>query len=199
MMASDALDVSPFRLLQRRGLIVDSVARIPDALDCCRWSYEVVFVDDCSKDKTRADRAIGCRTSHTPSRPSSTRKTRDAAPRLPAACARAEAPSSAISISIWKLTALCAGMHSMRLSEAQTWRPGCAQSVFHALDRSLYSESRIHCAGHTALGVDAGHWKPGSSSSERADSANLRCHEAQHWFWDTEVMVFGARRTPRLS
>jgi len=33
-------------------VIADSVSRILDTLDGCAWSYELIFVDDCSRDST---------------------------------------------------------------------------------------------------------------------------------------------------
>jgi hypothetical protein len=41
-------------------LIDESVEQILEVLDCCRWTYEVIFVDDCSRDSTRE--ATGLRT-----------------------------------------------------------------------------------------------------------------------------------------
>ena len=52
--ASGTPDVSlVLACYNERDVLVDSVAQIVDVLDQTRWSYEIIFVDDCSRDETR--------------------------------------------------------------------------------------------------------------------------------------------------
>jgi len=50
------------------GILSDSVQKIVDVLDSTRFSYEIIFVDDCSEDNTRSliDQLVKKKSDQTP-------------------------------------------------------------------------------------------------------------------------------------
>ncbi|MFN7985356.1 MAG: glycosyltransferase [Vicinamibacterales bacterium] len=187
------LDVSlVLACYNEEGLIVDSVARILDALDCCRWSYEVVFVDDCSKDKTRAliEQLVAAHPTHT---------------FQTIFHAENQGRGATVTRGMRAGRGAIVGYIDIDLEVDPLYVPACIHAIergadvatgmrtykfsMRSIDRYILSRGYIALV-HAALGVDVQDTETGFKFFRKERILPIfDAIEAQHWFWDTEVMV----------
>jgi len=175
-----------------QGIIVESVARILEALDCCKWSYEIVFVDDCSRDKTRAliEQLVAAHPTHT---------------FQTIFHARNQGRGATVTEGMRAGRGAIVGYIDIDLEVDPRYIPSCIRAIeqgadistgmrtykfsMRSLDRYILSRGYIALV-HAMLGVDAQDTETGFKFFRKERILPIfDAIEAQHWFWDTEVMV----------
>lgn len=173
-------------------VIVDSVARILAALDCCRWSYEIVFVDDCSKDDTRAliERLVADYPTHT---------------FQTIFHAQNQGRGATVAEGMRAGRGAVVGYIDIDLEVDPRYVPSCIKAIedgadvatgmrtykfsMRSLDRYILSRGYIWLV-HAVLGVDVQDTETGFKFFRKDRILPIfDAIEARHWFWDTEVMV----------
>lgn len=174
------------------GIIVDSVTRILEALDFCRRSYEIIFVDDCSKDDTRAliERLVAEHPNHTFQTIFHERN---------------QGRGATVMEGMRAGRGAIVGYIDIDLEVDPQYIPACIRAIEHgadvatglrtykfsmrSLDRYILSRGYIALV-HATLGIDVQDTETGFKffCKDRILPV-FDAIEAQHWFWDTEVMV----------
>lgn len=173
-------------------VIEDSVAQIVEVLDNTRFSYEIIFVDDCSKDRTRAliDEAIHRYPDKRMSRIFHERN---------------KGRGGTVAEGIRVAQGHVAGFIDIDLEVHARYIPSCVLAVqngadiavgrriyrFHprSLDRYLMSAGYVWLV-RKLLGVDLNDTETGYKFFRRERILTVLDEtEDQHWFWDTEVMI----------
>jgi len=173
-------------------VIEDSVAEILEVLDGTRYSYELIFVDDCSKDRTRdlIDRLIErypdkrmSRIFHTENR----------------------GRGGAVNDGIRAARGDVAGFIDIDLEVHARYIPSCVNAVrngadiavgrriyklnLRSLDRYVLSTGYVWLV-RRLLGVDLNDTETGYKFFKRERILPVLDEiDDQRWFWDTEVMV----------
>ncbi|HUS71392.1 MAG TPA: glycosyltransferase [Anaerolineae bacterium] len=192
-MSASPVDLSLVLACYNEELVIEgSVADILQVLDDTRYSYEFIFVDDCSKDRTRdlIDRLI----ERYPDKRMSRIFHRENKGR-----------GGTVSDGIRAAHGDVAGFIDIDLEVHARYIPSCVTAVEHgadiavgrrvyklnlrSLDRYLMSAGYIWLV-RRFLGVDLNDTETGYKFFKRERILPLLDEiEDQHWFWDTEVMV----------
>jgi glycosyltransferase involved in cell wall biosynthesis len=195
---SDARGYEPVQLslvlacYNEEQLIDESVEQILEVLDCCRWTYEVIFVDDCSRDGTRESIAR-------------------IVERFPGHALRVVfhdrnvGRGGTVTEGIRLARGAIVGFIDIDLEVHARYIPSCVRAIqrgadvasglrtykfyWHSLDRYLMSRGYIRLV-QWLLDVPLRDTETGFKffRKERVLSV-LDEIEDRHWFWDTEVMV----------
>jgi glycosyltransferase involved in cell wall biosynthesis len=173
-------------------VIEDSVAAILEVLDDTRYSYELIFVDDCSKDRTR-DLIDGLIERYPDKRMSRIFHTEN------------KGRGGAVSDGILAAHGDVAGFIDIDLEVHARYIPSCVNAVrngadiavgrriyklnLRSLDRYVLSTGYVWLV-RRLLGVDLNDTETGYKFFKRERILPLLDEiEDQRWFWDTEVMV----------
>jgi len=174
------------------SVIEDSVADILGVLDDTRYSYELIFVDDCSKDRTRdlIDRLIERYPDKRMSRIFHTEN---------------KGRGGAVSDGIRAAHGDVAGFIDIDLEVHARYIPSCVNAVrngadiavgrriyklnLRSLDRYMLSTGYVWLV-RRLLGIDLNDTETGYKFFKRERILPVLDEiEDQRWFWDTEVMV----------
>jgi glycosyltransferase AglD len=173
-------------------LIDDSVEQILEVLDCCRWTYEVIFVDDCSRDKTRESiaRIVEGHPRHT----------------LKAVFHdRNVGRGGTVTEGLRLARGTIVGFIDIDLEVHARYIPSCVRAIekgadvatglrtykfyWHSLDRYLMSRGYIRLV-QWLLDVPLRDTETGFKFFRKERVLPILDQiEDRHWFWDTEVMV----------
>jgi glycosyltransferase involved in cell wall biosynthesis len=192
-MSVSPLDLSLVLACYNEGQVIeDSVAEILNILDSTRYAYEIIFVDDCSSDRTREliERIIGkypdkrmSRIFHEQNR----------------------GRGGTVSDGIRAAEGVVAGFIDIDLEVRAHYIPSCVNAVengadvavgsrvyklnLRSLDRYLMSTGYVWLV-RRLLGVDLHDTETGYKFFKRERILPVLDEiEDQRWFWDTEVMV----------
>ncbi|MGB9299003.1 MAG: glycosyltransferase [Anaerolineae bacterium] len=173
-------------------VIEDSVAAILEVLDDTRYSYELIFVDDCSKDRTR-DLIDGLIERYPDKRMSRIFHTEN------------KGRGGAVSDGILAAQGDVAGFIDIDLEVHARYIPSCVNAVRNGADiavgRRIYKlnlrslDRYVLSAGYVwlvrrLLGADLNDTETGYKFFKRERILPVLDEiDDQRWFWDTEVMV----------
>jgi glycosyltransferase involved in cell wall biosynthesis len=174
------------------SVIEDSVAAILEVLDDTRYSYELIFVDDCSKDRTR-DLIDGLIERYPDKRMSRIFHTEN------------KGRGGAVSDGIRAAQGDVAGFIDIDLEVHARYIPSCVNAVqngadvavgrrvyklnLRSLDRYVLSTGYVWLV-RRLLGVDLNDTETGYKFFKRERILPVLDEiDDQLWFWDTEVMV----------
>jgi glycosyltransferase involved in cell wall biosynthesis len=192
-MSASPVDLSLVLACYNEELVIeDSVAEILKVLDDTRYSYEVIFVDDCSKDRTRQliDRLIERYPDKRMSRIFHTEN---------------KGRGGAVSDGIRAAQGDVAGFIDIDLEVHARYIPSCVNAVqngadvavgrrvyklnLRSLDRYVLSTGYVWLV-RRIMGVDLNDTETGYKFFKRERILPvLDAIDDQRWFWDTEVMV----------
>jgi len=183
-------------------VIEDSVAEILEVLDDTRYSYELIFVDDCSKDRTREliDRLIERYPDKRMSRLFHTAN---------------KGRGGTVSDGIRAAQGDVAGFIDIDLEVHARYVPSCVNAVqngadiavgrrvyklnLRSLDRYLLSTGYVWLV-RRLLGVDLNDTETGYKFFKRERILPVLDEiDDQRWFWDTEVMVRSYYKEYRIA
>lgn len=183
-------------------VLAENVAAIVDVLDQCRWRYELLFVDDCSRDGTPA-------------------LIRTLVERFGDRQVRAEfhdrnhGRGATVTEGMRAGRGAIVGFLDVDLEVHARYIPSCVRAIelgadvatahrtykfrWHSLDRYLLSRGYIQLV-RSMLGVAINDTETGFKffRKERILPVFLETVD-RHWFWDTEVMVRAALRGLRID
>lgn len=182
-------------------IIEESVRQIVKILDNTRLTYEIIFVDDCSQDRTREliDQIIAAYRHHTMSRIFHERNT-----------GRGGAVSDGLQVALGEV----AGFIDIDLEVHARYIPSCVLAIrngadvatakriylftFGGLDRYFMSKGYIWLM-RRLLNVDLQDTETGFKFFRRKRILPVLDEiQDQGWFWDTEVMVRSLLRCYRI-
>ena len=192
-MSTAHLDLSLVLACYNEELVIEeSVAQIVEVLDKTRYSYEIIFVDDCSKDGTREfiDRTIELYPDKK---------------MLRIFHERNKGRGGTVADGIRAAHGYVAGFIDIDLEVHARYVPSCVIAVENGADvvvgRRIYKlnlrslDRYVMSAGYVRLvrfllGVDLNDTESGYKFFKRDRVLPILDEiEDQHWFWDTEVMV----------
>ena len=192
-MSASSLDLSLVLACYNEEVVIeDSVNQIVEVLDNTRYSYEIIFVDDCSADRTRMliDEVIQRYPYH--------RMTK-------ILHEQNKGRGGTVSDGIRAAAGEVAGFIDIDLEVHARYVPSCVQAVKDGADiavgRRIYKlnlrslDRYVLSAGYVwlvqrLLGVDLNDTETGYKFFRRERILPILDEiEDQHWFWDTEVMV----------
>ena len=192
-MSTAPLDLSLILACYNEELVIEeSVAQIVEVLDKTRYSYEIIFVDDCSKDRTREliDSTIQLYPGQQMSRIFHEHN---------------KGRGGTVADGIRAAQGDVAGFIDIDLEVHARYIPSCVTAVENGADvavgRRIYKlnlrslDRYVMSAGYVRLvrfllGVDLNDTESGYKFFKRDRVLPILDEiEDQHWFWDTEVMV----------
>jgi len=192
-MSASPLDLSLVLACYNEGQVIeDSVAEIVSILDSTRYAYEIIFVDDCSTDRTREliEEIIGQYPDKRMSRIFHEQN---------------KGRGGTVSDGIRAAEGVVAGFIDVDLEVHAHYIPSCVNAVengadvavgrrvyklnLRSLDRYLMSTGYVWLV-RRLLGVDLHDTETGYKFFKRERILPVLDEiEDQRWFWDTEVMV----------
>ena len=202
-MSKSALDLSLVLACYNEELVIeDSVAEILEVLGDTRYSYELIFVDDCSKDRTREliDRLVERYPGKMMSRIFHTVN---------------KGRGGTVSDGIRAARGDVAGFIDIDLEVHARYIPSCVNAVQNGADiavgRRVYKlnlrslDRYVLSAGYVRLvrrllGVDLNDTETGYKFFKRERILPVLDEiDDQRWFWDTEVMVRSYYKDYRIA